>query len=184
MMDTFLAVASTWSASGEIRPNRLVLGVAFPSFAALLAAIAAHLEAAERRIGMVFVPAVQPDRACLDPVGEAQRPAEIAGLDARGKPVARIVGDPDRIVLVLERNHREDRPENLLARYFQFVGRIGENGRLDEQALAANLAGTAAGRQPRRALAVFDVAQDLLVLAARCDRSDHRVRVQRVAKRR
>src|ERR1700730_13287240 len=182
MMGPFLAVAGTWS--GEIRPDRLVLGVAFPRFAALLAAIAAHLEATARRLGMGVVPGVRPDRACLDPVGEPQRAADIARLDARGEPVARIVGDPDRIVLVLERDQRQDRTENLLARYSQLIARVGEDGRLDEEALAVDLAGAAARGQTRGALALFDIGQELFIPAARRDRPVRHWGIERVAERR
>src|SRR5882757_5833617 len=168
----------------EIGPYRFVLRVALPRLAALLAAVAAHLEAAERRARMIFVPAIEPDRPSLDPVGKAQRAAEIARLDTRGEPVARIVGDPDRVVLMFEWDDRQHRSENLLARYLQLVGRVGENSWFDEEALAVDLAGAAARGQPRGALAFLDIAQNLVVFAARRDWPDHCRGIERVAERR
>src|SRR3954466_1242360 len=169
--------------SGKLCPNRFVLGVALPRFAALLAAITAHFEATERRVRMIFVPTVQPYGARLDPISEAQGAAEIARLNSRGESEARIVGDADCVVLILERDDRQHGTENLLARYLQLVGCVGENGGLDEKALAVDLAGAAAGSQSRGALAFLDVAQDLFVFATRSDRSDHCCGIERVAER-
>src|SRR6266700_6551954 len=53
---------------GKVCPDRLVLRVALQRLGALLAAIAAHLESAKRRVGMVFVPGIEPDSASFDAI--------------------------------------------------------------------------------------------------------------------
>ena len=54
--------------SAQIRPDRLVLRIAFEGFGTLLAAVAGHLVATKRCVRMVLVPGVEPHRSGLDTV--------------------------------------------------------------------------------------------------------------------
>src|SRR3954469_18822429 len=64
-----------------------------------------------RRIGMV---AIGPDAACLDGAAETIEPARIAAPDTGAETVERVVGDRERLVVILEGGDRDDRSENLL----------------------------------------------------------------------
>src|SRR6478609_5805308 len=74
----------------------------------VLAADAGLLVAAERRVRGIGVVAVGPYPACLDiatrPVGGVAVTAPHAGT----QPVEGVVGDRDRVVVILERRHRND----------------------------------------------------------------------------
>ena len=52
----------------------------------------------------------------------------IAGPDRRHEPVAHVVGDADRVLLVLERGHGDDRAEDLFLRDLGVVGRRDDGG--------------------------------------------------------
>src|SRR5947207_7692269 len=81
-----------------------------------LAAEARLLVAAERDAGERRVRRVDPNRPGLDPAREAMAARGIARPHRRHQPVAHVVRDADRILLVLERDHGDDRPEDLLLR--------------------------------------------------------------------
>jgi len=85
----------------------------------------AHLVAAERRHEADGAIGVDPDRAGPDPVGHGEGAADVRGPDARCQPV-----DP----VVLERNDREDRTEDIFAGDAHAVGDIaGESYPSSEQ---------------------------------------------------
>src|SRR5688572_20415917 len=80
-----------------------------------LAAVARLLVAAERRAEVGRCP-VDADLAGADPRRDAARALEVARRHVAGEAVRRVVGDPDRIVLVVVGQDREHGPEDLLAR--------------------------------------------------------------------
>ena len=150
----------------------------------VLAADARLLVAAERRVRGIGVVAVGPDPARLDAAAEAVGAVHVAGPDAGAEAVERVVGDRQRLGVVLEGRDREDRPEDLLLEDPHLVMAL-EHRRLDVEALAEvarQVVASAAGEQLGAFLAAdVDVAQDLLQLLARGLRADHRRRIERVA---
>src|SRR4051794_15535182 len=79
-----------------------------------LAAEAGLLEAAERRGVTHRRVAVDREVARLDAAGDAQGPAEVAGPDRPRQAVLALVCHADGVRLVLERDDRDDGPEDLL----------------------------------------------------------------------
>src|SRR5258707_986746 len=129
--------------------------------------------------------ALYADPAGPDAPGHPQRTLVVRSEDACRKAVARVVGDLDRMIVAVVRDHRDDGTENLLATYSHRVIRIDQNGWLHEPAgrlvrgsSAAN-ADSGTFRDAQR-----NVALDPVALAARDQRADQRRRVQRVADRR
>ena len=150
----------------------------------VLAPDAGLLVAAERGVRRVLVVAVRPDPAGLDlatgPVGLRT----VARPDAGAEPVEGVVGDLERVVLVVEAGHRDDRAEDLLLEDPHRVVAL-EDRRLDVVAagqVAAELGPRAAGEHLGALLAAdVEVGQDLLELVVRGLRADHGVGVERVA---
>jgi hypothetical protein len=62
------------------------------------------------------------------------RAVHVVGPQRRGQPVARIVGDPHRIVDVVVFDDADDRPEHLVARDAHLRRYLTENRRFDEPA--------------------------------------------------
>ena len=73
------------------------------------------LEPAERRPVAHRGVRVHRQVAGLDAARDPQRPADVAGPDRAGQAVLGVVGHRDRVGLVVERQHRDDRAEDLLA---------------------------------------------------------------------
>ena len=65
---------------------------------------------------------------------DAHRAEDVARPDRGGQPVVGVVGDPQRVLFVVERDDARDRPENLLARDPRGVVDVVEDRRLDEVA--------------------------------------------------
>src|SRR5882757_8992097 len=66
----------------RLDPHRLDVEILLDVLLAGLAAVAAHLVAAERHRGVHRLIAVDPDRACAKRLGDAVRLADVAGPDA------------------------------------------------------------------------------------------------------
>src|SRR5436305_1994960 len=96
--------------------NGLGLEVLLETVDAVLPPDAALLVAAERHVRAVGAAAVDVDRAGADPLGHGERAVERCGEDAAGQAVVAVVGDPDCVVVVLERDDDEDGAEDLLLR--------------------------------------------------------------------
>src|SRR4029079_13599829 len=77
------------------------------------------------------------DSAGLDPPREAVPASRVARPDRRHQAVAHVVGDPGGVLLVLERDHRHDRAEDLLLRDTHRVVDPREHGGRVERALAS-----------------------------------------------
>src|ERR1700746_221002 len=133
---------------------------------ALLAPVAAHLVTAARRLDAAGHPFVDEHLTGLEARRDAVRAGEIARPNARGETVFGIVGDADRLVLVVERNHARDRPEDLLAGDAHVVAHPGVERRRYEPALAQRrILRQRAARRGDRALLARDlvIAVDLVV---------------------
>src|SRR5580693_9780040 len=110
---------------------------------------------------------VDPDRAGLEALSHGERSPDALGPHACRKAVPRVVGDLDRLFLVVERDHREDRAEDFLLRNAHLGLDLGEDGRLDEPSFSAfGTRGLTAAEHARGALAFgdFDVVEHLLEL--------------------
>ena len=106
--------------------------------------------------------------------------AGVARPHRRHQPVPHVVRDADRILLVLERDHRDDRPEDLLLRDRHRAFDSGEHGRRIERALA--VADRSAGDDLGAFLAsLLDEAVDLVAVRGRDQRADLRLRIERIA---
>src|SRR5262245_30249439 len=148
----------------------LHLGVQAHRMHAHLAADPAALVASERRLGVDAVRGVHADDTRADPFRHPDRPAEVPGPDRAREAVLRLVGEPDRLVLGVERDQAHDRPEDLLPRDAPVVVDVGEHRRPDEEAALGALDGgdLAAGDEPRALLLPdLEVVERRLALAGR-----------------
>src|SRR5579863_3020266 len=176
---------ATQVASGgrlELHPNRFDLRVKIDRVFAELAAEAGLLVAAEGRNRIELVEAVDPDRAGLERARHLVRAGDVARPDRGGEPVVRVVALKNRVVLILERDRRGDRPEDLLARDPHFIVDTGEQRRVDEVALAGSR--RTAGRD-RGALLLtdFEITLDAIELLARNQRPDRALLIEGIAHR-
>ena len=85
----------------------------------------------------------------LERARHAQRAGAVARPDRAGEAVGRVVREPDRLGLVLERDQRGNRAEDLLARDAVVVGRLDERAREPEAGAVRGLA-LEERRRPRR----------------------------------
>src|SRR6185369_16951192 len=88
------------------------------------------LVSAERGVRRIGVIAIGPDPARLDGAAEAVEPARIAAPDTGAETVERVVGDRERLVIILEGRDRNHRSENLLLEDAHLVVAL-EHRRLD-----------------------------------------------------
>src|SRR5665213_1946363 len=88
------------------------------------------LVAAEGRVGRIGVVAVGPHPTGLDGAPEAIAAVDVAAPDPGAETIEGVVGDRQRLFVVLEGGHRHDRPEDLLLEDAHLVVAL-EHGRLD-----------------------------------------------------
>src|SRR5882762_9122077 len=118
---------------------------------------------------MVLVPSVQPYGSSFNLVCDAECPAQIAGLDARGESVGGVVGDANGIDFIFESDDRENGSENLFAGDLKVVCSVRKKCRFDEKSLAVDLPRATTCSQPSsRLLARLDVGQNFVVLRFGC----------------
>src|SRR5271154_4652969 len=96
----------------------------------VFAADARLLVAAERRMRGIGVVAIGPDAASLDRAAEAVAAIGVAAPHAGAETVERVIGDRQRLLVGLERGHRDDRAKDLLLEDAHLVVAL-EYGRLD-----------------------------------------------------
>src|SRR5271167_1607392 len=99
---------------------------------AALPTISAHLIAAETDAWVKRAVAIDPDRSRLDALRHSHRSGPVASPNAAGKAEFRVVRQLERLSLVIERDHRNDRAENLLARDPHLVIGVREHRRFDK----------------------------------------------------
>src|SRR5256714_13528782 len=128
----------------------------------------AHLVATKGRIERQRAVRVDPDGPCTKGVRHAMRPPDIARPDAGGKAITRLIRLPDDLFLRLERDHGEDRAENLFLGYAHLVVDLREDGRLNEKAMhQIRVGGNLPSSDQLSALRLgnVDVTLDLVLLA-------------------
>ena len=119
------------AATGPVRDvDRLHPAPVLERGAAVLAAEAGGLDAAEGRLDRGEVVGVDPGGAGVEPGDHPVGAGEVAGEDAGGEAVGGGVGAGDRLVLAVEGEDRHHRAEDLLPRDRHGVGDAGEDGRL------------------------------------------------------
>ena len=105
---------------------------------------------------------IEPDHAGLQRVGDAQRAAHVAGPDVAGQAVLHAVGDLDRVVLVAERDHGQERSEHFLLRDAHPGDGAGDQRRLDVMPAAGTVMRLAADGDGRAVLPRdVEIAADL-----------------------
>src|ERR687886_1917800 len=138
----------THTSRESVDVHRLPLGEELARRLALLTRPArALLHAAKRHVELdtgTFL--VDLDHAGVDVVGKAQRTGQVVRKDTRGQPIARVVGQPNGVVVCSGRQEGRDRPENLLADHAAICAETREYRRLDEVAIAQLLGAPTAGQ--------------------------------------
>src|SRR5262245_25802020 len=100
----------------DVDPDALHLRVLAHRVETHLATIAALPHAAERRARVHALVAVDPHHAGTQLAREAVRTRQVRRPESRAEAVVGAVGDPKRLVVVLEGQHGDERPEDLLLR--------------------------------------------------------------------
>src|SRR5688572_28220841 len=118
----------------------LDLRVAVERLHAELTAEAGLLEAPERRRHAHRRVRVDAEDARVDCAGHAQRPRAVTRPDRAREPVRRVVGEPHRLGLVLERDQRGDRAEDLLTGDAVVVRGLDDRRRVPEPPTVRRLA--------------------------------------------
>ena len=171
------------SGRGRRRAHRPapVRDVGLEPVAAALAAVAGLLVAAERARRVEAVEGVGPHHAGPQLVGHPQDPRALLGPDARRQPVRRVVGLGDRLLRRAERQHRQDRAEDLLLGDAVRLGDAGEHRRRGTRTRCSGRSQRACPARGALGLAGAGELADAVELAAGVDRADVGVLVQRVA---
>ena len=148
------------------------------AFGAAFAADAGIVDAAPGRGRVEAVMVVDPDDAGLDGGRHPMGAADVAGADRGRKTERGIIGEAQRVGLVLERRHRGEGPEHFLLEDAHVGFDVGKHRRLDEIAvvMAGHLGRDAAGDQPR---AVFMAEARIGQHAIALPRRDHRAELGR-----
>src|ERR1700742_3007972 len=146
--------------------HRLDLGVLVETGDTVLASHTAFLVPAERGVGTVGCTTVDTHEAGLDPAGHRQRTLKGTRKHVAGQPVHAVVGDPDRVLFVVERNDRQHRPEDLLLGDGHLVVDVDEKRWPNVISLVETGFGAGAADQRRGALVdtLLDVARHPVVL--------------------
>src|SRR5260370_18757545 len=168
----------------RLDPDRLDVEIFFQMLLAGLAAVTAHLVAAERHRRIHRLIAIDPNRSGAKRLCNPMRVADILGPDPAAEAEGGGVGALDQFVTVFERDRRDHRPKDLLLSDPHIVLDVGEHCRRHEIALCER-----AFRQPRATsqclraflLANGETAADALELLFRHPWPDLRVRVEAVA---
>ncbi len=173
-----------FQALARLDPDRLDVEIFLDVLLAGLAAVAAHLVAAERHRRIHRLVAIDPDRAGAQRLRDLVRLADIGGPDAGAEAEGGGVGALDQLVRILERDRRDHRAEDLFLRDAHVVLHIGKHRRLHEIALRERALGEAAAAgKCRGALLLSDVeiAGDAVHLLLRHQRPDLGVGIEAVA---
>lgn len=147
--------------------HSLNLGISLETGLAQLATDTALLDATEGDAEVRVVAGVDPDHTGLDVGGDAVGTLNVLGEDGSAETVRGVVGAGDGLGLVDEAGDGDERAEDFLAVDAHVVLDVGEDGGLDEEALAVAdvLVGDAAGLELSAfGLAALDVRQDAVVL--------------------
>ena len=124
------------------------------------------------------------DRAGAERPRDAERRVEVPRVERGRQPVAGLVRERDRLVLGVERDRRQDRPEDLLAGDRHVVADVVEDRRRHEVAAGLLERPAAAGHDARAVRPPgLDVAEHLVEMRPLDHRAELRRRIERVADR-
>ena len=116
--------------------------------------------------------------------GQAMRGVHVVRPDGGAQAIDRVVGEPYRLGLVVERDHDDDRTEYFLLRDAHVVAHVVENGRLDVIAAGLGHRALAAERDARAFLdADVDIAEHALHMALLDDGAELRGGLEGMAER-
>src|SRR5215210_348063 len=118
----------------------LLLQVVLDGLLAVLAAYAGFLHAAEGQLVVAEVELVHPRHAGLYLLRGPVDPLHVVSKDGGAQAVGRVVGEPHRLVRVVDLPDGQERPERLLTHHPAVVGGVLDDGRLEEVALAVAIA--------------------------------------------
>src|SRR3954467_15058998 len=146
-------------ATGEIDVDRLPFGVRVECDVARLAMpVARLLPAPERKMDLrARGPGVDVDDAGLEVAHRPECGVDVAREDARREAVARLIEREHRRAVVVDRDDRQDRAEDLLLADPVHRSHSGEDRRLEEMAVRQSVAGRAIATENEIALAPPDV---------------------------
>src|SRR3954447_3379880 len=113
--------------------HRLHVEVLVEGLDAKLAADSGVLHAAPGKGGIEAMMVVHPDDSAAEFRRDPMGAGDIAGADRRREPERRVVGDADALLLVVERHHHRERPEDLLLGDPHRGAHVREDRRLDEE---------------------------------------------------
>src|SRR4051794_5152176 len=166
--------------------HRLHVEVLVEGLGAELAADSGVLHAAPGKGGIEAVMVVHPDDSAAEFRRHPMGAGDVAGADRRREPERGGVGYADALLLVVERHHHGEGPEDLLPGDPPRGGHGPEDGRLDENPVREprirELRNVSSGdqlrllREPR-----LDVCEDALLLLGGDHRTELRRRLGRVA---
>src|SRR5438132_9730238 len=178
-----LTASSRLLPPSQCHPHGLHLGVALQGFFPEIPPEPGKFVTAERRRGVVEVVAVHPHGSGLDRARDAVRLLDIPGPHPGCEAVHGPVREPDPLCLVIEGQHSQHGPEDLLVHDLHPGPRPVEHRRLDEVPFAVHL-GRVAPRHERRAflLSGCDIGKDLLLLALGDERPETGVLVEGVTR--
>src|SRR5271165_1529926 len=142
-------------------------------------AVAGLLEPAVRHLGDERDVVVDPHAAEAQRPGDAQSAADVTRPHRGREPVARGVGPCDRLLLVAEALHRDDRAEDLPLDQLVLLLETGDDGRLEVE--AGPLGPPAPGHDLRVRRPALEEAPDPFELARRVDGAERGLGRQRVA---
>src|SRR5437868_14638564 len=137
-------------------------------------AVARLLVAAMRHLADERNVVVDPDRSELELPSGVQRPTDVARPHGSCKSIVDVVGPRDRLVVVREPLHGDDRAEDLALDDLVLLTDAGDHGRLDEEPTGAVRLAT---RQDTGAFRALEEPEDALLLVLR----DHRTHVELLA---
>src|SRR5262249_15567335 len=142
---------------------------------------AALFVAAPRRLDVGRLHVVHPDDAGAQLLHGAHGAEDVARPHGSRETVVRVVRDPQRIALRVERNDGRDRPEDFFTRDPVRVVDVVEDRRLDEQAAleTGDRGGSAADGDFRFLLADLLILADAIELLAAHERAQLRLAIER-----
>src|ERR1044072_5096324 len=126
-----------YEASDSRLRDELLVHVDFKALDAALVAVAGVLDAAERRLGRRDRDAVHADHAGLERIADRGRGLRRGREGVGREPELERVRPLHHLVERLEGDDRRDRPERLLGHDLGVIRHVGDDGRLEEEALVA-----------------------------------------------
>src|SRR5262245_13813712 len=163
----------------DVGHDVLDAGVVLESVHRQVLAVTAVLETPVRHLGNDRDVRVDPDTPEVELPAHPHGPAEVLRPDAGGEAVLYAVGPGQRLRLVGELLHGDDRTEDLGLDLLVVLSQAGEHCRLEEVPLAEAVRAVAAGRDAGVVGQTVDHARHVPDLVGVVDRAEQRVRVVR-----